>query len=107
MKGSKCSFFFQRKIRFLAHIVPGDGIECDPDKTDAISLWPVPSNVAELQRILGFAGNYRCFVADFARVTQPLYALLGGRSKQKSSGRLKESVSPEWEWGADQQQSFD
>ncbi len=102
LKGSKGSFF-QGKIKFLAHIVSGNGIECDPGKTKALFSWPGPSNVTEIQRFLGFRGYSRRFAADFARVAQPLYALLGDRSRQKSRGRRKESVSPQWVWGTDQE----
>ena len=35
-----------------------------------------PKTVGELRRILGFAGYYRSFIADFALIAKPLYDLI-------------------------------
>ncbi len=73
-------------IRFLAHIVSDDGIECDLVTTVADTSLPVQLNVTELQRFVRFDRYYRRSVADLVRKAQPPYALLGGRSKKKSRG---------------------
>jgi hypothetical protein len=74
-KRSKC-LFFQRKIKFLGHVISADGISVDEDKIEAIQHWPVPKNVAELRSFLGLAGYYRRFVPGFSKVALPLTLLL-------------------------------
>ena len=70
IKSSKCSFF-QSSVRYLGHVISGDGISTDPDKTSAISTWPVPTCLNELRTFLGFAGYYRKFVDGFAKMVKP------------------------------------
>lgn len=41
---SKCHFA-RSSIRFLGHVIGGDGIHVDPDKTAALTNWPTPYNV--------------------------------------------------------------
>ena len=74
LKPEKCSLM-KRSVSFLGHIVSGAGIATDPDKTKAVSEWPVPTSVKELRSFLGLAGYYRRFVQGFAGVAAPLHAL--------------------------------
>ena len=48
----------------------------DPAKTEAIDKCPKPTCVKELQIFLGMCNYYAKFVASFANVAAPLYALL-------------------------------
>lgn len=47
----------------------------DPGKLDAITEWPTPRKVKEVQSFLGFANFYRRFVSEFSEVARPLYDL--------------------------------
>ena len=75
LKPSKCSLL-QTHVSFLGHIVSGEGIATDPQKTELINNWPVPKTVKELRGFLGLAGYYRKFVKDYSKVATPLNALL-------------------------------
>lgn len=66
------SNFFQSKIKFLGHIVSASGIQADPEKTQAIQDFPVPTNLKAVQRLLGMAGWYHWFVPNFSRIAEPL-----------------------------------
>lgn len=47
----------------------------------AVSTWPMPQSVKELQRILGFTNFYRWFIEGFSTVTAPLTDMLKGAPK--------------------------
>ena len=104
LKPSKCSFF-QEQIKYLGHVVSASGIHTDPAKVSAIKTWPVPSNVNEVRRFLGFASYYRRFVRNFAQIARPLNSLLPPtRTKKGKQNNLE--YSP-WCWEVEQQTAFD
>ena len=45
---------FERAVEYLEHKVSEEGISMVPDYVSQILEWPVPENVTELQRALGF-----------------------------------------------------
>ena len=99
LKPNKCSFLM-RKINYLGHVVSEAGIEPDPSKVEVIRSWPVPTNVDELRRFLGFASFYRKFVKDFAKKAKPLNLLLPPtRTKDKR-------IDVKWHWGQEEQAAF-
>lgn len=61
----------------MGHIISAVGVATDPNKIDAVSQWPRPSNVAELRSFLGFASYYRRFVEGFEKLAAPLHKLVG------------------------------
>ncbi len=56
----------------------------DQGKVTAVKEWPLPLSVKELQRFLGFANFYRCFIKDFNLHTAPLTSMLRGNPKSLS-----------------------
>ena len=99
----KCSYF-QKEVKFLGHVVSEEGIGTDPEKVDKISNWPRPTNPSEVRQFLGFAGYYRKFVKDFAKVAKPLSSLMH-HGKDSKSKKKRNSDQP-WIWGRDQEQAF-
>ena len=98
----KCHFM-QKQIKCLGHIVSEEGISCDPAKTSAVGSWPVPTNVKELQKFLGFTGFYRRFVKDYAKIAKPITQLLAGSNPRKT--KKKPEYVP-WVWAEDQDAAF-
>jgi len=74
LKPTKCHLF-QRKVKFLGHVVSGKGIECDPDKVAAIATWPTQTSISEVRTFYGLASYYWTFVQDFAKLAKPLHNL--------------------------------
>ena len=105
LQPSKCKLFRER-VQYLGHVVSKDGIETDPDKIEALKTWPVPKNVKELRTFLGFAGYYRRFVKDFAKIAKPLHDLTAGLPCKKRKGH-KATPLPEWKWEERQQKAFE
>lgn len=71
---AKC-LFATDTFKFLGHVVTPEGLQCDPDKIAKVRDWPVPSNVTEVRKFLGFVGYYRRFIEGFSRVARPLTQL--------------------------------
>ena len=71
---SKCRFF-QSEVKYLGHIIIGDGIVVNLEKICAIMDWPVPTSVSEVHSFMGLAGYYHRFVKDFSRVAHPITSL--------------------------------
>jgi len=74
-KFSKCEFWL-KKVPFLGHILPEDGISVDPSKVQEVLDWKAPTSVHEVRSFLGLAGYYRCFIPDFSKIAKPLNKIL-------------------------------
>lgn len=59
-------------ISYLGHRISEAEVKIDPDKTSAITDWPLPSNLKQLRGFLGLSGYYRKFVKDYASVINML-----------------------------------
>ncbi|XP_074336304.1 uncharacterized protein LOC141673453 [Apium graveolens] len=90
-KFSKYEFWLE-EVAFFGHIVSGRGIELDPTKVEAITNWPIPSNMTEVRSFLGLAGYYRRFVEGFSSIAFPLTQI------------MRKGVK--FEWNDDREKSF-
>ena len=61
VKLSKCEFH-KDSVAFLGHTISRQGIAPDPKKVQAVKDWPEPTNVKEVQAVLGFMNYYRKFI---------------------------------------------
>ena len=75
LKASKCEFLRSRAT-YLGQVVSEDGIETDPEKTEALKTWSVPTSVKDVRAFLGFTGYYRKLLKDYAKIARPLNDLL-------------------------------
>ncbi len=98
LKPSKC-FFAQEHVSYLGHQISRKGIVPDPDRTRTFREFPKPKTVKDVRSFLGFAGFYRRFVENFAKIAQPLTMLLKknqlfiwGESQQKAFEEIKDKV---------------
>ena len=91
IKPEKCEIE-KEKIEYLGVVVSEGKVEMDPVKTEALTNWPTPKKLKELQSFLGFCNFYRRFIKDYSKITKPLNQLTG---------------KEEWKWGTEQQTAFD
>jgi len=74
LKAEKCEFH-QTEVEYLGMIISVQGIKMDTKKISAITEWPTPKNVRDVQSFLGFANFYRRFIKDYSKVVAPLTRL--------------------------------
>ena len=70
----KCEFHVTW-TKYLGFILTMDGIKVDPEKTQVIHDWNVPSTVQGVQSFLGFCNFYWRFIKDYSQIAQPLNQL--------------------------------
>ena len=87
----KCEFS-RDSVRFLGHVIDRNGIHMDPEKLKAIKEFPQPSNIHEVQRLLGMLNQLAKFTPNLASVTEPIRALL--------------KKDTQWMWGHTQEHAF-
>lgn len=88
----KCKFLMS-EMEWLGLWIMENGMEMDKHKIEAITNWPAPKNVKDIQTFLGFANFYQRFIKDFSRIVGPITNLLW--------------KDVEFYWSKDCQESFD
>ncbi|KAK3101592.1 hypothetical protein FSP39_004699 [Pinctada imbricata] len=92
LEPSKCNFAV-KQLKFLGHIISRHGVEVDPEKTKAVSEFPIPKTQKQVRSFLGMANYYRKFIHNYAKIAAPLNVL------------LRKDVS--FHWTSDCQSAFD
>lgn len=74
LKPEKCKFL-QNHVRYLGYKISKNGLEIDDTKTKCITNYPIPKNLKQVQRFLGFVNFYRKYIPEFGKIASPLYKL--------------------------------
>jgi hypothetical protein len=93
----KCQFFVT-ELEFLGFIVGKDGIRMDPKRVEAITAWPQPKSIHDVQIFLGIVNFYRRFIEGYSHITRPLTDLLKRSGQATSKGDMQTFI---WTTGAD------
>lgn len=104
VKLAKCHFF-QKRVRYLGHVVSAEGVSTDPDKVAVVRDWKRPDNLAELRSFLGFASYCRRFIAGFSSMAGPLNRLVAKLLPPGRKGKTPRKLLAE-AWDAECDQSF-
>ena len=67
--------FASNVANFQGYELSCDGIKPQNRLTEAIVNFDMPESLKELKRFLGIVGFYRCFIKNFADITEPLHQL--------------------------------
>lgn len=65
-----------KEIKFLGHIISRDDVKVDPEKTSAVSQFPVPKTQKQLRSFLGMANFYRRHIKGHSKILAYLNFLL-------------------------------
>ena len=98
----KCQLL-RREVDYLGHTISAQGVSCQKEKTEAVRDWPTPTNVKELRSFLGFAGYYRRFVKNYAKIAGPLHSLVN----EHASGKKGRITPISQSWSQKHQEAFD
>lgn len=75
LRTDKCEFL-STKIEFLGYVVSESGISPTTKGIEAVTNFPEPRTVKDVQSFLGVAQYFRKFVEKFSLIAKPLYDLL-------------------------------
>ena len=103
----KCSFF-QKSVKYLGHVVSGEGVATDPEKITAVREWAVPKTLRDIRSFIGFASYNRRYVPSFTQIATPLHRILTAACKDGKGKRGTGATSSIIDvWAEDCQQPFD
>lgn len=80
---NKCVFGVSSR-KFLGHMISGQRIEANPDKTRAILEMPPPSTPKQIQSLNGCQTSLRRFISKLAERSTPFFNELKGVNKSKT-----------------------
>ncbi len=68
---SKCSIG-QKEVKFLGHVVSGEGYRLNPKNIEAVEKMKAPTTVKETRRFLRMCSFYRRHIENFFKLAAPL-----------------------------------
>ncbi|KAF8749464.1 hypothetical protein RHS01_09967 [Rhizoctonia solani] len=80
-KLSKCHFHVTT-VDYLGIVISPAGFSMDQKKIEAVTSWPMPKTVKQVQAFLGFVNYLRRFIPNFSLVARSLHNL----TKKESPG---------------------
>ncbi|KAF8751559.1 hypothetical protein RHS01_08346 [Rhizoctonia solani] len=92
-KLSKCHFHVTT-VDYLGIAISPDGFSMDQKKIEAVTSWPMPRTVKQVQAFLGFVNYLRRFIPNFSLVARPLHNLTK-KETPWSWGNLEEAAFQE------------
>ncbi|QRW23068.1 Retrotransposable element Tf2 protein [Rhizoctonia solani] len=90
-KLSKCHFHVTT-VDYLGIVISPAGFSMDQKKIEAVTTWPAPKTVKQVQAFLGFVNYLRRFIPNFSLVACPLH-------------NLTKKETP-WLWDITEEQAF-
>lgn len=98
LQPEKCEYL-RKEVAYLGHIISDEGVKPNPEKIKAVTQFPVPKSVKDIQSFLGLVSYYRRFIPDFSKFAKPLTNLLKKNvpfnwtnTQQLAFKQLKESL---------------
>ncbi|KAF8730579.1 hypothetical protein RHS02_07663, partial [Rhizoctonia solani] len=90
-KLSKCHFHVTT-VDYLGIVISPAGFSMDQKKIKAVTSWPQPKTIKQVQAFLGFVNYLRRFIPNFSLVARPLH-------------NLTKKETP-WTWGKPEEDAF-
>lgn len=74
LRREKCTFA-AKEVDYLGYVVCSGTVRPSPTKLKAVSDYPRPGTVRQVQQFLGLANYYRNYVPNFSKIAAPITAL--------------------------------
>ena len=74
IKMTKCTFF-KKYLHYLHHLISAEGILPTKEKTAAIKDLAPPTNVHEVQIVMGMFNYYKKFIPNFSEIAKDIVKL--------------------------------
>lgn len=87
VKYSKCVFGVQ-SIEFLSHTISDQGITPSAEKVQVIQSFPTPTNLKQVQRVVGMINYYHRFLPKVSDKLKPLHTLIAEQSNKKTKNTI-------------------
>ena len=100
----KCDFS-KTKIKFLGWIIEAGTRSPDPSKVKIVDDWPRPVTGEQVRSFLGLSGWFREYIWQYAKIAEPLQALIRKPIIDKSKPKAKAKFAP-FEWNLECEKSF-
>ncbi|QRW17243.1 Retrotransposable element Tf2 protein [Rhizoctonia solani] len=84
--------FHVNTVDYLGIVISPAGFSMDQKKIEAVTSWPQPKTVKQVQAFLGFVNYLRRFIPNFSSVARPLH-------------NLTKKETP-WSWGNPEETAF-
>ncbi|KAF8761053.1 hypothetical protein RHS01_00627 [Rhizoctonia solani] len=84
--------FHVTTVDYLGIVISPAGFSMDQKKIEAVTSWPTPRTVKQVQAFLGFVNYLRCFIPNFSLVARSLH-------------NLTKKETP-WSWGSQEEEAF-
>jgi hypothetical protein len=68
--------FAKNDVNFVGYRVSENGIAADPEKIEAISKFPIPTNITELRSFFGLVNQLGAYSTEISGAADPLRPLL-------------------------------
>ena len=94
------SKFLRSEVKFVGHIISGEGMRMDSHRLDPILTLEPPKTIKQTQALLGVLNYNRNYCENFARIVKPIYELLEKGNKfvwteecQNSLNEIKKTLT--------------
>lgn len=67
------SKFCQKSVRYLGYVLSEYGISTDNAKIEPILNYPIPKTIKNIRRLLGLAGFYQRFLANYSHIVALIF----------------------------------
>ena len=64
-----------KSVEYLGHLITSKGLQTNYRLTETVQNFPTPKTLQDVQRFLSMASYYCRFIANFAKIVQPLHHL--------------------------------
>lgn len=79
IRPSKCKFGAS-EVEYLGYTLNSEGISTQGRLVKAVTDWPTPKSVKDVQRFLGLSNFYRRFIKNYAAIVRPISDLIRKKS---------------------------